>query len=266
MANGVLRTEADVPPLPPMLRKDASESEKAQRLALVRKRQQMQKALHEQRRGSRNRRDRARPASESVANINRNARRAAVHLFNKARHHSLPRITPGTYSELVALTTDVLAVEEEHGVCSQAKHRAAEPLRHAWERVMQRQPSSVSLFELSEEGDPCLRQNDRITCLESHGVDEAPEQFMLIDGMDGDYSRGAVYHFEGTHLTKIVIGVWGSNRKQEVEPCLYHCQCSNLNEPMTDCHAFTYHRCGETQWCSSECGAEVCEEQSWLLK
>ena len=95
-------TEADVPPLPKRLGKNATEAEKAARAAVMKERRRVQKQLNEQDRAPRAPRDRAdrvRPAAEAER-----VRRALQRLKAAEDRSLLPTTT--TFDELWALTEE----------------------------------------------------------------------------------------------------------------------------------------------------------------
>ena len=115
-------TEADVPPLPKRLGKNATEAEKAARAAVMKERRRVQKQLNEQGRA------RVRPEAEAER-----VRRALHRLKAAADRSLLPTAT--TFYELWALTEEFV---NGPPTTPQGMFRRQEKVDAAWERFLGR--------------------------------------------------------------------------------------------------------------------------------
>ena len=138
-----LLTEADVPPLPSLLPKNATEAEKADRKRKVAERRKVKKQLQEQQRGPRDRADRVRPDAEAER-----VRRAVQRL--EADAGSRPLLpTKNTFSELWALT------ESFHSgppTTAQGRLLRQEKVDAAWERLLGRKMPMTGVLVSEEDG------------------------------------------------------------------------------------------------------------------
>ena len=121
-------TQADVPPLPARLGKNATDAEKAARTALMKERRRVQMRLQEQDRGARDRADRARPEGEAER-----VRRALGRLKAEADTSLLP--TAKTFPDLWALTNEFVFGPL---TTPQGYRRRMEKVDAAWERFLGR--------------------------------------------------------------------------------------------------------------------------------